>query len=105
MDDCLSSNSGGRTVIYNIKLTVPLCVCVFVCMYPFFSTRKSECDQIWHTYVDRSGKGSNLNKMSTRQSGKCYELPRKSIHVLTTTLTVGGASVSIFHKILYCDAS
>ena len=92
------------------KAAVSLCVCVYVCLsvflyvclsvrmsvclYPPFSTRPSDHDQIWHAFADWSGNDSNLNKCDPphhrgprgdfrgskiEKSGKCHELPRKSI--------------------------
>ena len=43
---------------YYIKLQKSLSVCP----YPFFSTRPSDRNQIWHTYSGRYGTHSQLNK-------------------------------------------
>ena len=34
-----------------VCLSVSVCVCLCVCLYPLFSTRPSDCNQIWHAYA------------------------------------------------------
>ena len=83
-------------------------VCVhFAIVIPALHSRPSERNQIWHTYSDRYGTDSNLNKFyppepswvsggdfrgsTIQKSGKCHELTRKSI-ILKKNLTPGGPS-------------
>ena len=49
--DCWLRNSdvNGEMTIYYIKLQCPF-VCLSVCTPPFFSTRPSDRNQIWHTF-------------------------------------------------------
>ena len=66
-----------------------------MCVPPFFSTRPSDRKQIWPTYSGRYGTHPQLKKLThptpggshgvfrgskNQKSGKCHELPRKSIH-------------------------
>ena len=52
----------SKCTIYYIKLQKSLSVCLPVCLYPpFFSTRPSDRNQIWHTYSGRYGTHSQLN--------------------------------------------
>ena len=90
-------------VFYYIKMPCPF-VCVVVSVPTFFSTRPSNCKQIWHACADRSGNHSSPNKFDPPNpkgvSGGFYgvnnskvhemiELPRKSIKKLTPTPRVG----------------
>ena len=63
----------------------------FAIVIPALHSRLSDRNQIWHTYSDGYGTDSNLNKFDPpdprgdfrgskiQKSGKCHELPRKSI--------------------------
>ena len=91
---------------------VCVCVCLSVYLYPppFFSTRPSDCNQIWHAYnmwIDpgiiraknkfepphprRSQGVSQIQK-----SGKCHELSRKSIKKVNPHPTGGGRGFGSF---------
>ena len=79
------------------KAAVSLCVCLQLIRYSNFSTQPSDRKQIWHTYSDRYGTHSQLKKLypphprggargilgGQYKSGKCHELPRKSIKKLS----------------------
>ena len=50
--------------IYYVHLLykVTASLCVFICTLNL-SNRQTDHDQIWHTYVNRSGNGSNLKNV------------------------------------------
>ena len=53
----------GNRLVYYIKLQCPF-IFLSVTPPPFFSTRPSDRNQIWHTYSDRYGTGSHLKKLT-----------------------------------------
>ena len=66
-----------------------MCVCVSVCT-PFFLTRPSDHSQIWHTYSDRYGTDSNLNKFDPPHPrgvpGGILESPNSKVQELSWTV-------------------
>ena len=105
--------------IYYIKLQCPfVCrpVCMSVCLFPLFSTRPSDCNQIWHAYMRidpgiirtqkylthstlRSPRGDFRGSKIQQKSGKCRELPRKSVKKLTPTPVLGGQRFGKCHEL------
>ncbi len=51
----------GNQLVYYIKLKFSLSVCLYP---PFFSTRSSDRNQIWHTYSGKYGTHSELKKIT-----------------------------------------
>ena len=85
----VTTSMHGSKVFYYIKL-----LCPFVSVHAFFSTRPSNCNQIWHACADRSENHSSPNKFdpphprvsqgcfrgsTIQKSRKCHDVPRKSI--------------------------
>ena len=80
----------------------------FAIVIPALHSRPSERNHIWHTYLDRYGTDSNLiffdppdpkggargafRGSKIQKSGKCHELPRKSIIKKKNHPTPGGPS-------------
>ena len=65
-DNIIAVVTSRHNVIYYIKLQKSLSVCPPVCLSvppPFFSTRPSDRNQIWHTCSGRYGTHSELKKI------------------------------------------
>ena len=87
MSRTTSEPSDGRSR----KMVLDAAVFVhFAIVIPALHSRLSDRNQIWHTYSDGYGNDSNLKKLDPpdpgdfrgskiQKSGKCHELPRKSI--------------------------
>ena len=116
-----------QTIYY--KAAVSLCVCLSVCLSvtpPPFSTRLSDRNQIWHAYMIYPGliRGSFKPKQiwhtplqespredfrgsKIQKSGKCHELPRKSItksHRRVEVLVVKFQIFGKFHELKKIDS-
>ena len=96
----------GNLLVYYIKLQCP-----FVCLSvppPPFSTRPSDCNQIWHTYSDRYGTGSHLKKLTHPTPGVMFWIQCRvaespvadSLGVRTLMSLCSGAPCSGYNAVL-----